>query len=113
MGTTEQVNGGKTLLSAVSGMVEMDSLFEEVQMEAVVVPAWSPACDRTLGELAPARTFGVQIAGVNRGGLRILNPSAEEFLRANDEVLTLGTPGQIREFKLWLRERPEGEVDAV
>jgi CPA2 family monovalent cation:H+ antiporter-2 len=50
----------------------------------------------------------VQIAGVHRGGMRILNPSAQERLRAGDEVLMLGTPVQIREFQRWLREHPEG-----
>jgi K+/H+ antiporter YhaU regulatory subunit KhtT len=81
-------------------------------MEAVVVPDWSPACGRTLGDLAPARTFGIQVAGVNRSGQRILNPSADETLQARDEVLTLGTPTQIDEFKHWLRERPESDSSA-
>jgi CPA2 family monovalent cation:H+ antiporter-2 len=110
MGTTEQVNAGKSFLSTVSGEIETDSLFEEVQMEAIGVPEWSAACGRTLGELALARTFGIQIAGVNRSGLRILNPSAEETLQAGDEVLTLGTPGQTQEFKIWLREHPDAEM---
>jgi len=102
MGTTEQVRAGKAFLGAVSGAT--DSLFEEVLMESVTVPAGSPAAGRTLGELSPARVHGVQIAGVNRRGLRILNPSAEEYLQVGDEVLVLGTPGQIREFKAWLQE---------
>jgi monovalent cation:H+ antiporter-2, CPA2 family len=113
MGTTEQVNGGKANLSAVTGAVETDSSFEEVQMEAVGVPDWSPACGRTLGDIAPARNFGIQIAGVNRNGVRILNPSAEESLQPGDQILTLGTPKQIDEFKLWLRERPEPESTVV
>ncbi|MEO7968219.1 MAG: cation:proton antiporter [Opitutus sp.] len=109
MGTTEQVNGGKAFLSTVSGLVDADSDFEEVQMESIEVPLGSPAAGRTLGDLAPARTFGVQIAGVHRQGVRILNPSADESLLASDDVLTLGTPAQIREFKAWLRDVPEGD----
>lgn len=80
-------------------------------MEAVVLPAWSRAAGRTLGELSPAQNYGVQIAGVHRGGLRILNPSAQEMLREGDEILVLGTPVQIDEFKAWARERPEESVD--
>jgi CPA2 family monovalent cation:H+ antiporter-2 len=110
MGTTEQIAAAKKILSAVSMVAVTDSLFEEVQMQAIAVPEWSRAAGRTLGDLAPARTFGVQIAGVNRSGVRILNPSAEEALNAGDEVLALGTPEQIREFKAWLRERPEDET---
>jgi CPA2 family monovalent cation:H+ antiporter-2 len=110
MGTTEQVNGGKKFLAAVTGISQAESDFEEVQMQSVGVPEWSPACGKTLGELALARTFGVQIAGIRRKGERILNPSADERLLSDDEVLALGTPSQIREFKFWLRERPEAEA---
>jgi CPA2 family monovalent cation:H+ antiporter-2 len=48
----------------------------------------------------------VLVAGVNRHGVRILNPRAEEVVQAGDEVLTLGTADQIRSFKAWLREEP-------
>ena len=105
MGTTEQVKAGRAFLAGVSGSPVADSVFEEVRMEAVVLPAWSRAAGKTLGALSPAQNHGVQIAGVHRGGLRILNPSAQETLRAGDEVLVLGTPVQIAEFKQWLRER--------
>jgi len=71
-------------------------------MEAVVLPAWSRAAGRTLGELSPAQNHGVQIAGVNRRGVRVLNPSAQEKLGAGDEVLILATPVQIADFKVWL-----------
>ena len=76
-------------------------------MEAIVIPAWSRAAGRTLGELSPAQKHGVQIAGVHRGGLRILNPNAHETLRAGDEILVLATPVQIGEFKGWIRERDD------
>ena len=104
MGTIEQVNGGKKYLGAVSGAPAALSVFEEVSMEALAVPAWSRAAGRTLGEMAPMQRHGVLVAGVNRGGVRILNPRAEEVLQAGDEVLSLGTPDQIRSFKAWLRE---------
>ena len=112
MGTTEQVKAGRKYLSAVSGMHVTDSVFEEVRMEAVMVPAWSRASGRTLAELSPAQNHGVQVAGVHRGGLRILNPSAHEMLRGGDEILVLGTPVQISEFKAWLRDRPEPNGDS-
>jgi CPA2 family monovalent cation:H+ antiporter-2 len=110
MGTTDQVNGGKQFLSAVTGISQAESEFEEVQMQSVGIPEWSPAVGKTLGELALARTFGVQIAGVRRKADRVLNPAADERLLANDEVLALGTPSQIREFKVWLRERLETDA---
>ncbi len=107
MGTTEQVRAGKMFLGAVSVAPVGDSLFEEVRMEALSVPHWSRAAGRTLGELSPARNHGVQIAGIHRGGVRILNPSAQETLRTGDEVLALGAPLHIAEFREWLRSRPD------
>ncbi len=107
LGTSEQINAGKTFLAAVTGSPVSDSLFEEVRMEAVKIPAWSRAAGRTLAELSPAQHHGVQIAGVNRNGVRILNPTARETMRAGDEVLALGGPAQIAEFKAWVRERVE------
>ncbi len=106
LGTGEQVTAGKTFLGAVSGAPAADSLFEEVRMEALSVPTWSRAVGLSLAELAPARRHNVQIAGVHRGGTRILNPSADERLCAGDEALVLGAPLHIQEFKSWLRERP-------
>ncbi len=111
MGTTEQVKAGRAFLSGVSGTPVLDSVFEEVRMEAVVVPAWSRAAGKTLGELSPAQNHGVQVAGIHRGGLRILNPSAHETLHGGDEILVLGTPVQIGEFKGWLRERLDEAQD--
>jgi CPA2 family monovalent cation:H+ antiporter-2 len=111
MGTTEQVRAGKKFLSGVSLGAVSDSVFEEVRMEALIVPLWSRAAGKTLGELSPARNHNVQIAGVRRGGMRILNPSAQETMRSHDEILVLGPPANIENFKVWLREKPE-EIDA-
>lgn len=107
LGTADQVRAGRKFLTGVSGAPVSDSVFAEVRMESVLIPPWSRAADRTLGQLSPAQNHGVQVAGVHRGGLRILNPNAQEKLQAGDEILVLGTPVQNREFKAWLRERPE------
>jgi monovalent cation:H+ antiporter-2, CPA2 family len=106
MGTIEQARAGKDFLGAVSGTPVAAAEFGEVSMEAIMVPSWSPGAGRTLGQVAPAQTYGVLVAGINRGGLRILNPNAEETLCPDDEVLALGTADQIRGFKEWLREPP-------
>ncbi len=112
LGTTEQVAAGKAFLGAVTGAPPADSLFEEVRMQALVVPARSRAAGRTLAEISPAQKHGVQIAGVHRGGVRILNPSAQEKLQPGDEVLALGGPQHLADFKAWLRARPDEPEDA-
>jgi CPA2 family monovalent cation:H+ antiporter-2 len=106
------VRAGQEFLGAVSGTPVADSLFEEVRMEALAVPVWSRAAGRTLAQLSPARDHGVQIAGVRRGGIRILNPSAEERLHAGDGVLALGAPAHLADFKAWLRAR-EAEIEGL
>ena len=108
LGNADQVRSARLFLSTVSSAPPADSLFEEVRMEALAVPLWSRAVGRSLGELAPSRAHGVQIAGIHRGGVRILNPGALEAVRSGDELLVLATPAQIVEFKAWLAEKPEG-----
>jgi CPA2 family monovalent cation:H+ antiporter-2 len=107
LGTPEQVHAGKLILSAVSGAPVAESLFEEVRMESLVVPTTSPAAGKTLGELSVSQKHGVQIAGLHRGGLRVLNPGGDERVRGGDELLTLGALDQLREFKVWLSEPTE------
>jgi CPA2 family monovalent cation:H+ antiporter-2 len=105
----EQVRAGQRFLGAVSGIPDTDSLFEEVRMESLTVPVGSGAAGRTLGEISPARKHGVQIAGIQREAARILNPGAQEVLQPGDELLALGAPAQIREFRAWLAENPTRE----
>jgi monovalent cation:H+ antiporter-2, CPA2 family len=109
MGTMEQVAAGRAFLGRVSGTLDTDSLFEEVRMDAVVVPEWSQASGRSLGEISPAKNHGVQIAGIHRGLGRISNPDGHETLRPGDELLVLGTPVQIREFRGWLSDNTASE----
>jgi len=108
LGTPEQVRAGREILGAVSGAPVADSLFEEIRMEALIVSPTSGAAGLTLGEISPSQNHRVQIAGLNRNGLRILNPRANERVQAGDELLTLGAIEPLREFRSWLRTpRPE------
>jgi CPA2 family monovalent cation:H+ antiporter-2 len=68
-------------------------------MQAVELPPGSGLHDRTLAEIALGKAFGLQVAGINRGGRRILNPGGEEKLFTGDELLVLGSPDQITAFK--------------
>lgn len=103
LGDAKQTSAGKKFLTGVTGAAPA-SHFDEVRMETFELPVDSALAGRTLAELAPTKHCGVQVAGINRGGLRILNPSGEEKLLAHDDVLLLGNPDQIKAFKVWARE---------
>jgi CPA2 family monovalent cation:H+ antiporter-2 len=111
MGTADQVRAGRAFLGGVSGLPVTDSVFGDVRMESIVLPEWTRAAGRALGQSLRGQEHGVQIAGVHRGGLLILNPGAQEVLRVRDEILVLGTPVQIAEFSAWVRERPDENPD--
>lgn len=110
LGDAAQVAAGMRVLSSVDGSAtaEVEATphghFDEVRMETCEVPLGSALAGRTLADLAPTRRCGVQVAGIHRGGLRILNPAGTEQLLAHDDVLVLGSPDQITAFKSWANE---------
>lgn len=106
LGHPAQTAAGKVFLTRVSGEM-VPSSFDDVRMETADIPAGSGLAGRTLAELAPAKKAGVQIAGIHRHGLRILNPGGEEKLFEGDEVLLLGSGEQISAFTDWAREQAE------
>ncbi|MBI2497642.1 MAG: TrkA C-terminal domain-containing protein, partial [Opitutae bacterium] len=103
LGDPQQVAAGKEFLQQASG-APVISNFDEVRMQAVELPPGCGLHNRTLAEVALSHAFGLQVAGINRGGLRILNPSGEERLFTGDRVLVLGSPDQITAFQASLQK---------
>lgn len=103
LGDPKQSTLAKNFLTGTASSI-LVSHFDEVRMETVTLPAGSGLAGRSLAELAPARKVGVQVAGINRGGLRLLNPSGDEKLWVGDDVLVLGSPDQIAAFRAWANE---------
>jgi CPA2 family monovalent cation:H+ antiporter-2 len=101
IGTTEQMAAGKKFLETVT-VAPPSSEFEDVRMEAILVPTRSQADGLDLKTLIPAQKNRVQIAGIRRGETRVLNPAGEETVAAGDELLVLGTPEQIGGFREWV-----------
>jgi CPA2 family monovalent cation:H+ antiporter-2 len=111
LGLGPQMAAAKKFLTIVSVTEPAAAGFDEVRMEAIMVPARSTCVGSTLAALAPTRHSGVQIAGISRNGCRIVNPGAGETLRGGDEVLVLGNPEQIDAFRAMVREETEpGEL---
>jgi CPA2 family monovalent cation:H+ antiporter-2 len=108
LGTAAQVGAAKEFLQAVSGLPPAATEFEDVRMETMVVPDWSRAKGRDLKTLSPTQAFHVQIAGIRRGTTRLLSPAGEEVIGVGDELLVLGMPDHIRNFRDWLEERATG-----
>jgi CPA2 family monovalent cation:H+ antiporter-2 len=103
IGAQRQLEAGRKFLMTVSGGVPVPEL-EDVRMETLQVPAGGSAGGRTLRELSPARNYHVQIVGIRREDARVLNPGGEEALRSGDELLVIGTPDEIANFKHRLEE---------
>jgi len=107
LGTSGQVEAAKKFLLAVSGLPSAAAEFDDVRMEAMTLPAWSRAVGQDLKTLSPMQIFHVQIAGIRRGITRTLSPAGEEVVGSGDELLVLGMPDRIQEFRDWLEERPD------
>jgi len=103
LGDPRQVAAGKDFLQLASGTVPV-STFDEVRMEAVELPPGCGLHGQTLATIALSRAYGLQVAGINRAGRRILNPGGDEKLFTGDDVLVLGSPDQIGAFKAGLRK---------
>ncbi|HLP08577.1 MAG TPA: cation:proton antiporter [Opitutaceae bacterium] len=101
LGSPEQIGAARRELDAVAETVTGPALADLVLNRVRVAPE-SPQAGRTLADSAPGRETGVQIAGILRRGERILNPAGSERLEPRDELLVLGTPTQVREFRRWL-----------
>jgi CPA2 family monovalent cation:H+ antiporter-2 len=106
LGDPRQLAAGKEFLRRTS-VAAGGSTFDEVRMEAVPLAEASRVVGRTLAELALGRNYGLQVAGISRAGVRLVNPGGEEKLLAGDDVLVLGSPDQIAAFKVSLSERRE------
>lgn len=112
LGTREQIEKASEALTALTPPSGTPA-FDEARLETLPVPAGAHV-GRTLAELQIHRHTGVLIAGHGRSGQRRVNPPASQTLEVGDELLVLGGPKQIRDFKLWLQaEPPSGEPSAA
>lgn len=100
LGDPQHTAKARDFLEAASG-ADGGAGIDEVRMETVTLRDDCRHSGKTLAELAPSRHSGVQVAGINRGGLRILNPGGDEKLLGGDDVLVLGNAEQIAAFKRW------------
>lgn len=103
LGDPGQVAAVREFLQRASG-APVASNFDEVRMESVELPPGCGLHELTLAQAGLGKAFGLQVAGINRGGRRILNPRGEEKIFTGDRMLVLGSPDQIAAFKGSLRK---------
>lgn len=108
LGTREQIERAREALTALTPPTATPA-FDEARLETLPVPPGSHV-GRTLAELQIHRHAGVLIAGHGRLGRRRINPPADQTLEVGDELLVLGGPRQIREFKHWLQARTDTDT---
>lgn len=108
LGSQEEIEAARGVLARQREERQGEMLaLDDVQMETVVVPLDSPRSAKTLAELDLKQVTGVQVAGVQRRNQLKVNPGGQERIESGDELLVLGSPGQIRRFRRWLE--PSGE----
>jgi len=100
LGTAEQIQAAATELGRVQVMEKAED-FDQARLETAVMPS-GPRVGSSLTDLSIHLHTGVLVVGIERGGRKIINPSGEERLFEGDELLVLGSPEQIRGFKVWL-----------
>lgn len=105
IGTASQIDDAARDLG-VTRPDAADQEIEELSLEAITVPVSSPRAGKSLAELDPVRQVGVQVAGIQRGGRRTLTPSGTARIEEDDQLLVLGTPRQIQDFREWLNPPP-------
>jgi CPA2 family monovalent cation:H+ antiporter-2 len=65
------------------------------QLQAVLLPAGSPAAGKLIREIAIRSATGASIVAIARGEEPIINPGPDEELRAGDQVYLLGSLEQV------------------
>jgi CPA2 family monovalent cation:H+ antiporter-2 len=73
----------------------LSGLLREADLETVAISPGSPAVNKLIGELQLRTLTGASIVGIERNGTSIINPGPDEELQAGDQVLCLGTRGQL------------------
>lgn len=88
--------------------IALPSLLREANLETFTILPGSPVSGKLIRELELRSRTGASIVGIERQGVSIINPGADEELQADDQILLLGTPGQIEAVKVFLdRAQPD------
>jgi len=74
----------------------------QAQIESVTIASGSPVAGKLIRELALRSHSGASIVAIERNGEQIINPGADEELRAGDTLLLLGSSKQLAKARALL-----------
>lgn len=77
----------------------LPSLLQEADLEIVTLHERSPAAGKLIHELQLRSQSGASVVGIERAGERVINPGANDELKAGDQVLLLGNAQQLETAK--------------
>jgi CPA2 family monovalent cation:H+ antiporter-2 len=70
-------------------------LLHEAELRTVALGDGSPAVGKLIAELRLRSLTGASIVGIERNGQNLINPAPDEELQAGDQLLLLGSGGQL------------------
>ncbi|MDR0535077.1 MAG: cation:proton antiporter [Puniceicoccales bacterium] len=70
-------------------------------LETCIVPP-GPSAGKSLAELRLGDVAAIRVAGIQRDGRHIVNPSGSEILHPGDSLLVMAEAAQFRKFEKWL-----------
>jgi CPA2 family monovalent cation:H+ antiporter-2 len=74
---------------------ETPGLLTVARLATLTVKAGDPFAGRLIGDTRMRTRTGASIVGIERDGLRIINPGPEEEIHVGDEIMLLGEDGQL------------------
>jgi CPA2 family monovalent cation:H+ antiporter-2 len=80
----------------------LPSILREASLVTVPLTEQAAAAGKLIGELRLRTKTGASIVGIQRNGTSIINPGADEELRAGDEVLLLGSEAHLQSARALL-----------
>jgi len=82
------------------------SLLRDANLETIMLAAGAPAVGKLIRELELRSKTGASIIAIERNGVNLVNPGADEELCPDDQLLLIGTKSQLEKARNDLLMRP-------
>jgi CPA2 family monovalent cation:H+ antiporter-2 len=86
----------------VAAPAPLPNLLRNADLQVITLAAGTIAIGKLIRETGLRKETGASIVGIDRNGTSIINPEADEELRAGDQILLLGTTAQLEAAQKFL-----------